>query len=74
MLVFGIDIPLIEVILGLTLIIFVLMAESIIVVALLIKQMNKAKKFMALIEKLSNTLLSIKKAEIEELDKLRGRK
>ena len=71
MLVFGIDIPLVEILLVLVLVIFVLLAESVIVVILLIKQMNKSKKLIDLVERMSETILSIKKAEIDELDKLR---
>ncbi len=73
MLVFGVDIPLIEIIVGLAVVMFILLAESIIVVGLLIKQINKSKKLMTLVEKLSDTILDIKKAEIEELDRLRKR-
>ncbi|MEK6900743.1 MAG: hypothetical protein AABX37_00190 [Nanoarchaeota archaeon] len=74
MLVFGIDIPLVEILLVLVLVIFVLLAESVIVVILLIKQMNKSKKLIDLVERMSETILSIKKAEIEQLDRIRGRK
>ncbi len=74
MLVFGIDVPLVELVIGLALVTFVLLLESLIVVSLLIKQMNKSKRLMELLEKLANTVLAIKKAEIDELDKLRGRK
>ena len=73
MLVFGVDVPLIEIVVGIAVVMFILLAESVIVVALLIKQMNKSKKLMELVEKLSDTILDIKKAEIEELDKLRRR-
>ena len=38
---------------------------------MLIKDMNKTKKLAELIEKLSETILQIKKAEIEELDKIK---
>jgi hypothetical protein len=71
MLVFGIDIPLVEVIFALAIIIFILLVESIVIISLLIKQMNKSKKLGSLIEQLSETLLQIKKAEIEELDKIK---
>jgi hypothetical protein len=71
MLVFGIDIPLVEVIFALAIIIFILLVESIVIISLLIKQMNKSKKLGTLIEQLSETLLQIKKAEIEELDKIK---
>lgn len=74
MLVFGIDVPLIEVVLGLAVVTFILLAEALIVVILLIKQINKSRKLMSLVEKLSQTILEIKKVEIEELDKLRGRR
>lgn len=74
MLVFGVDVPLIEVVLGLSIVIFVLLFEAIIIVSLLIKQLNKAKKVTELIEKLSETILAIKKAEIEQLDKLKAKR
>ena len=71
MLVFGIDIPLVEVLFVLGIIIGILLVESIVVISLLSKQMNKTNKLASLVQKLSETLLEIKKAEIEELDKLR---
>ena len=71
MLVFGIDVPLVEVIFALAIIIFILLVESIVIISLLIKQMNKSKKLGSLIEQPSGTLLQIKKAEIEELDKIK---
>ena len=74
MLVFGIDIPLVEVLIALVLVAFVILVESAIIVSLLIKQLNKTRKLSELMEKLSSTLLQIKKAEIDELDKLRGRR
>ena len=73
MLVFGIDIPLIEVVIALGIVSFILLVESIVIVILLIKQTHKSKKLVELIEKLSDTILEIKKAEIEELDKFRRR-
>ncbi len=72
MLVFGADIPLIEVIFALAIIIFFLLVESVVVVMLMVKQLNKTKRMTELIQNLSNTLLQIKKAEIEELDKIRS--
>jgi len=74
MLVFGIDIPLVEVILALAIILFLLLIEAIVVIALMVKQLNKTKNLSELTEKMTEALLSIKKAEIEELDKLRGRR
>ena len=71
MLVFGVDIPLVEVLFVLGIIIGILLVESIVVISLLIKQMNKTNKLASLVQKLSETLLEIKKAEIQELDKLR---
>ncbi len=73
MLVFGIDVPLIEIIIGLVIVIFIILVESIIVVSLMIKQLNKTRKLIGLVEKLSETVLQIKKVEIQELDKLRGK-
>lgn len=71
MLVFGVDIPLIEIVIGLVIVIFILLVEALIIVSMLIKQLSKTKKLVSLVEKLSETVLAIKKAEIDELDKLR---
>ena len=71
MLVFGVDIPLVEVIFVLCIIIFLLLIEAIVVISLLMKQMHKTNKLGDLIQRLSQTLLEIKSAEIQELDKLR---
>jgi len=71
MLVFGVDVPLIEVILAFALVTFILLVEAVMVIVLLIKQMNKTKKLSGLVEDLSGTILEIKKAEIEELDRIR---
>ncbi|MBI2125298.1 hypothetical protein HYU08_01960 [Candidatus Woesearchaeota archaeon] len=71
MLVFGVDIPLVEIILIFGVVIFILLIESVIIIALLVKQLQKTKNVGVLLEKLSQTLLEIKKAEIDELDRLR---
>ncbi len=71
MLVFGVDVPLVEIILIFAIVIFILLVESVIILALLVKQLQKTKNVGVLLEKLSQTLLEIKKAEIDELDKLR---
>jgi len=73
MLVFGIEVPLVEIIFILAVIMFILLIEMIVVISLLLKEMNKTKHLSELVEKLSETILSIKKAEIEELDKLKGK-
>ena len=73
MLVFGIDVPLVEVFLVLGFVIFILLVEALVIIIMLTSQINKTKKLALLIEKLSETLLEIKKAEIEELDKLKQR-
>ncbi|MBT4446933.1 hypothetical protein HOA92_07515 [archaeon] len=71
MLVFGVDVPLVEIVFVLSIIAGLLLLEAIVVVMLLMKQMNKAKKVLELVENLSSSILSIKKAEIEELDHLK---
>ena len=67
----GVDIPLIEVILVFGVVVFILLVESIIIIGLLVKQLQKTKNVGVLLERLSQVLLEIKKAEIDELDKLR---
>ncbi len=73
MLIFGVDVPLLEVVLAFAVITLLLLVEAIVIIALLGKQMAKMKKLGELIEKLSDTLLEIKKKEIEELDRIRKR-
>ncbi|HLC70727.1 MAG TPA: hypothetical protein VJI32_01900 [Candidatus Nanoarchaeia archaeon] len=68
MLVFGVDVPLVEVVLAFAIIAFLILIEAIIVIALLSKHLSKTRKLGELIEKLSETILEIKKKEIEELD------
>ena len=69
----GVDIPLIEVILVFGVVVFILLIESIIIIGLLVKQLQKTRNVGVLVERLSKVLLEIKKAEIDELDKLRRR-
>ena len=72
-LVSGLDIPLIEVILVFGVVVFILLIESIIIIGLVVKQLQKTKNVGMLLERLSQILLEIKKAEIDELDKLRNK-
>ena len=64
MLAFGVDIPLVEVILIFGVVIFILLIESIIIIILLVKQLQKTKNVGILLEKLSQTLLEIKKLKL----------
>ena len=73
MLAFGVDIPLVEIILIFGIVVFILLVESVIIIGLLVKQLQKTKNVGILLERLSQILLEIKKAEIDELDKLRRR-
>ena len=73
MLVFGIDIPLVELIIGMSFIMFILLVEVLVLVVLLMKHYHKTKKVVELVHKLSDTILEIKKAEIVELGKLKGK-
>lgn len=73
MLVFGVDIPLIELMLVFAFITFVLLIEAIIVIMLQVKHLNKTKKVTELLNKLTETVLAIKDKEITELNKIRGR-
>ena len=73
MLVFGIDIPLVEVVLVIGLIMFILLVEALVVIGMLMNQMNKMKQIIQLQQKMSETLLAVKKAESEYLEKLKRR-
>ena len=71
MLVFGIDIPLIEVIFGLVLVSFIILAEIVVVVILLMKNLSRTKEMAELLNKLSNVLLEVKREEMKEIEKLK---
>ncbi|HLC51949.1 MAG TPA: hypothetical protein VJI98_01755 [Candidatus Nanoarchaeia archaeon] len=73
MLVFGIDVPLVEVVFAMGIIILILLIESLVVISLLVKQLGKTKRVGEAVEKLSEAILEIKRAEIEELDRLAKR-
>lgn len=66
----GVDVPLIEIIFVLSLIIIIILVESIIIILLLIRQMSQTRKVGESVERLSEAILQVKKAEIEQLDKL----
>jgi len=72
-LVSGIDVPIIEILLIMSVIILLLLIESIVIIILLLKQMSKTTKLGQAVERLSEAILQVKKAEIEELDKLSKR-
>lgn len=71
MLIFGVDVPLVEIVLTFAILIFLLFVETVVVLILLVQQMNKTRKLGDLLTRLSETILSIKKKEIEELDALK---
>jgi len=60
MLVFGVDVPLVEIILVFVIIIFLLLMEAVIVITLLVKEINNTKKLSALVVQLSETLIRLK--------------
>ena len=66
MLVFGVDVPLMEIILVFTIIVFILLVEALVIIGLLMNQMGKTKKLGDLIERISQTLLEIKKVELDK--------
>ena len=70
MLVFGVDVPLIEIVLALAAVMVVLLIEALVVIIVLMKQMNKTRKISEAVQELSDTLLQIKKSELEQLDRI----
>ena len=62
MLTFGVDITLVEILLTFGIIIFILLVESVIIIGLLVKQLQKTKNVGMLLERLSQVLLEIKES------------
>lgn len=71
MLVFGINIPLIELVLTFIIIIFILLIEAAVVIFMLLKQLKRTKKLSDLIVNLSNAILEIKGKEIAAISRLK---
>ena len=69
MIIFGIDVPFVEVILVLVVIIFILLIEALIVLGLLIRQMNQTKKLGETVEQLSRSLSFLKQEELKKMEK-----
>ncbi len=71
MLVFGVDVPLIEIVFILAIILFVVLIEVIIIISMLVRQTNKSKDLSMSIERLTEALLNVKHAEMKELEMLK---
>ena len=59
-LVFGVDVPLIELLLVFGVIIFLLLIEAVVVMGIVVKQLKKTKQLSALTVQLSESLLKLK--------------
>ena len=59
-LVFGVDVPLIELLLVFGVIVFLLLIEAVVVIGILVKQLQKTKQLSALTVQLSESLLKLK--------------
>lgn len=71
MLVFGVDVPLMEVVFALVLISFIVLVEIIVLVILLMQSLNRTKELGDLLSKLSQVLLEVKKEEMREIERLK---
>ncbi|PIN73298.1 hypothetical protein COV20_03650 [Candidatus Woesearchaeota archaeon CG10_big_fil_rev_8_21_14_0_10_45_16] len=60
MIVFGVDVPLVEIVLVFAIIVFILLIESLVVIGLLMSQMNKSRKMALLLDQLAQTMLKMK--------------
>ena len=71
MLVFGIDIPLVEVIIVFSILVTIILFEALVIIILMMKQLNKMKQASILVQKLSETVLAIRKVETQELMRIK---
>lgn len=71
MFVFGIDIPLVELIFAFTIIAVIILIEITIILLLMAYQMKNSKKLGGEIKRLSNTLMRLEDKELKELDKIK---
>ena len=67
MLVFGIDVPLVEVLLLFLRVIVILLAEALVLIGLLMKQVNHARRHAQHATKLSSSLSQLNQIEVKKL-------
>ncbi|MBD3248810.1 hypothetical protein GF336_02080 [Candidatus Woesearchaeota archaeon] len=72
MYVFGVDIPLVELLFALGIFSILILLEITVVLILITYQMRNSKKLEAEINNLTKTLLKLEDKELKELDKLAG--
>ncbi len=71
MLVFGVDIPLIEVVFVLVIVSIIILIEIIVIVVLLTRNLKKTREVGDLLKELSNILLEVKREELKEIERLK---
>ncbi len=64
MLVFGVDIPLMELVFSFAIILFLILIEAIIIISLLVKQLNKTKQLVSAMSKSSDSNVSSQQKRI----------
>jgi len=74
MIVYGFDIPMIEILLAVIIISFILLIEAIVVIIFLVKQQHKIKAQMELLHQFSGTLMEIKNVEMKMMRMLKARR
>ncbi len=67
MLIFGLDVPLVEILLLFLVIIFVLLIEAIVLIGILMKQLNHARRHAEHATKLSTALTQLKQIELRRM-------
>ena len=71
MLVFGVDVPLLEMILVFVILVIIVLIEVIVVMFLTMKHMNKSKESHELVSDLAEVLLQVKQEEQKTIDAVR---
>ncbi|MBI4151698.1 hypothetical protein HY496_01900 [Candidatus Woesearchaeota archaeon] len=73
MLVFGVDIPLVEVIFTVAVLIIIILIEAVIMLFVFIKQMNKMKNVITSLENMYHLSSHVKREELEKETKVAGK-
>ena len=72
--VFGVDVPLVELILTFSVITLIVLVEVTVVMIILLYQMRHSKEVTRHLEKMSRTLLSLEKEELKALKRTKRRR
>ena len=72
--VFGVDVPLVELILAFSIVTLIVLIEVTVIMVILLYQLKRSREITGHMERMSNTLLTLEKEELKALEKTKRRR